>query len=726
MVDIIYNNDDRSEEYREKPLYYFDLDEKKSEPAILEWVRAQHKVSKRDELPFFENMEENLAVYLGRGKAMKSVLRPTTNGQLTPVRPGRRKFVRLKVHRLKSVIEILAAKYLSNKTSFFVTPRHVDDFSKEAKAKTAERVIETVFQERNIEHVKRKMVNDALILGEGYVRVFWDDQLGPVKSTKKVKVDIPEGSEEGVQEEASVSTRLGDVNVEALDPRFIIVQPKDSFRQAEWVIQIRYEMEETLKLQYPDKQDMIEKAEVTDEYLNTTSLCVEKPRGKVRVYRLWHRPTGELPNGRYIECTDTVILENHDIKEKSIVENKLFPIVQLTDTDIYGSPRGRANSVMEPGKELQLAIHNLWSILIRNLLKFPPMRIWPAEVDKKILEKGVANDVFLNSRTSVNPQLLYADPVSASLVNSIQELDSKLLQLAQINPALRGQGMSNTEVRSGTMLQVFQEEDNAAMLPMNDKINEAMLEIAHLVLAVAKDNYKDGEGRLIKLFGKRSRFLKKEFSVEELNSPVDIRILRQSAFAGTRAGKIAEIESIMALFPSDPASGQKPLLSRERVLDILEEGEPDAFYDDVTGIIDTAKKEIGDILEGRDVSPPTAQMELLPYYEAYIKAMQHPRIKDEIPQEDEFIANPDKNKPGYRMLRQTEEIEMILWEKAQDNPLLKEELMIKFPLFPTIYKPELTTSLNPFEAAQDQAIPLSPEELLPPGQEGEEPLPPVQ
>jgi len=700
--------------FRGEPLYIYDLDSPKVEKTLLDWVKAQYKVDKEELNSFYMNKEENIAMFLGRGKSMSTVARLTETNILYP---RKRSYIRLEVNQLKSIIENLTGQFVANKINMYVTPRHITDFTLEAKSKTSKKLIDTIFAERNVEHLKRRMIQDALSKGESFVRVFWDENLGDLKKKKKVKRDITPDAEVEVEEtdEVEIQERQGDVNFELLDSRFVFMQPANSYEESEWVGVVDFFMPEKLKIMYEDKREKLEPASDNDEYFNTTTYEMESRRGYVRRYRIWHRACREMPEGRYIECTDSVVLKNEKFEDKRLIEDQLFPVVNLYDYDLFGTPRGNAITIMEPGKPLQLALHNLWSMFLRNIASFPPKFVWPAGVDKKQVLNGSASNVFIEGKMDIPPQLLAADPVSASLVNGIDRLSDALSQLGSISPVLMGRGMANTEVRSGRMLDIFREEDKTSRISFKDKLDEAFIKIAKLVLAIAADRYKNAEGRLVKIFGRRNRFMKTDFSIEDIQIPVDIQITRGSAFPASQEGKVALLEKLMSLAPGDPATGQKPLVSRERMIDLFELAEPEAFYDDVTGSIDTAERDIERILQGEKVSPPNAQLELMTYYETLLRSTRHPSLKDMIPQDDEFekkyLSENQPKDAGFRIKKQILETEMLLFESAEDNPILKQKLQIDFPYFPTVYVPEPQFTVDPREIEQEPGIPMTPDEL---------------
>ena len=125
--------------FRSKPLYIYDMEDSQT---ILKWIRSQHKLDRQDFEEMYGRFDDNLAAFLGKGRSIRSVIQLTDDGYNAFSR--NRSYTRLKVNRLKNIVEILVSRYLANKTNFFVTPKQTDDFGQDAKAKTGKRLLKVL------------------------------------------------------------------------------------------------------------------------------------------------------------------------------------------------------------------------------------------------------------------------------------------------------------------------------------------------------------------------------------------------------------------------------------------------------------------------------------------------------------------------------------------------------------------------------------------------------
>ena len=98
---------------------------------------------------------------------------------------------------------------------------------------------------------------------------------------------------------------------------------------------------------------------------------------------------------------------------------------------------------------------------------------------------------------------------------------------------------------------------------------------------------------------------------------------------------------------------------------------------------------------------------------SYLRAAQHPDFKDEMPDPETFeqlMTSGEGEGAGFLLASQLNEIEMILWEKAQTNPMVLQELQLRFPFFPSIFTPEPDPVVDLNEMAQEEPLP----DMLPP------------
>ena len=693
---------DSNTSYEYLQLYTINLDNPLSERSIREFINGAFLENTKVRSDYFDNQINNLGQYLSLAAELKErddiVLTSTNN----LIRRDNRRFKRLRVNHLKDIIDNLVSRFSSKTTTFFMTPRHSAEFTGKVKAKLVRKLVDTVLYSRNFSSLLRRMVRDNYIYGESYIHVFWDDQLGELKQKDKgIRVPLKGDNGQPLKDESGKIVyinpllREGDVNMEVLDPTSVRVQPGNEFTRAEWVIIEKQIPIERLRHQYPEVAAKIKPTERL-EVFDTVSFEYIKSRNLVRVLHLYHRPTEELPKGREIIVTPDVILKNQDLSVNRLWGDLLFPVLQLTDVDIPNDPRGYAGSVMEVGKGLQLAINNLYNICLRNIAKFPPMRLWPeGGVNLSALKGQAPMDVSFNERRG-KPDFISLPPIHQEILMLIDRLTQRLMQVTNVLPISRGETIPNTESR--LMLDFFKEQENAQSVSMDSKIQEFLVGLAKVVLAFVLEFYDDSDKRMLKVFGKRQQYTLENFKLEDINIPVDIHIQRGVPFASTQQGRIGEISALLGMFPG--------IVSPQEAIDIFELGEPDKLYDSVTGAIDLAEANLEAILAGKTVKSPDGTIQLIPYYETLIKALQNQTIREILPE----IPDLGADDIGNKLLSHINTVEFILSSKAEANPLLKQMMLERFPTFPAVFTKDAIVSVDPTQAL-DPVIPELPSEL---------------
>ena len=150
----------------------------------------------------------------------------------------------------------------------------------------------------------------------------------------------------------------------------------------------------------------------------------------------------------------------------------------------------------------------------------------------------------------------------------------------------------------------------------------------------------------------------------------------------------------------------------------MEIGSPEKIYDSVTAALDTAEKQLFDIIAGKKVPSPSRYQDLLTYYDVYMREIQKVEIMQLLPE----IHDPGGKGIGNRILDQIAAIEKLLLEIIQekgDLPVFSPELGAtgvtltqiifgKYPSFPAVYKADPVQEIDPFEIENEAIVPQNP------------------
>lgn len=715
-----------SNDYLGRPLYSLDLDNSLSEKAILEFLNAHYKASSEnpEDVNRFYNQIEDLAFYTGFACPLgnSEVVIPTDAGATTAYRK-RKRFDRVAINDLKDIVDNLTSRFSIRKPNYIVYPKESFLADERGKARSAKKFLLSKAEDLKLSKLNAELISRCLIFGESYIEYFWDEDLGPFQiKDKEKRKEVTLVNENGEPElddndnpiKVNPWLKMGDTNARLWNPMDVITPREKDFDSCEWVILKEHVNIDKLRLRWPEQAEKIQETDNL-EYFDTCTMTFRSEKRKVLVYKLYHRPTRELPEGRLIIATPTAILFNQPYPHSSVLDQELFPVLQLKLVDVPGSERG-LRSIISLGKSLQLYVNNIINSQLRNIQFFPPIRVWEARsIDEDKLRFGVRTDITYNKRSNP-PQILSTEPVSQSALILVGQLRQMLKQLSNVLPISRGETIPNTESR--LMLDFFKDQELSQSLPFDDKVKKVLSDGARLLLSLAASEYGVSEAektrRRIRFFGNKNRLIQEDLDIDALTIPYDIELETLNSFSDTFQGRVQQITQLQQIVPG--------AMTPSKILDILEVSGSEEFLDAATAAVDLAQKEINDILDGRDVSPPQKYVDLIPYYEQYVRALQKPEIRDLLPDVyDPSINTTDlsgKQKIAQTLLDQITAVELLLLEAIENQEAqrivdergisaLRVEVMSRFPTFPMLYKSESAEVINPLDILE-QAIPTDP------------------
>lgn len=192
--------------------------------------------------------------------------------------------------------------------------------------------------------------------------------------------------------------------------------------------------------------------------------------------------------------------------------------------------------------------------------------------------------------------------------------------------------------------------------------------------------YTAEDGRMSRILGSNNTYLMHSFKKFDFNLIYDIRIENESVLSSSRAGRMADIVDLNTANQKDPLFGKKEMV-RILGLNLVE-----AFQDEVTYSIDTAKQCLDMMLNGEEAPAPEGTDGLIEFYGVFSRFVESPEYK--------FVVTPETKQTitGYIMA-----IEMLCYEKSVKNPRFAQEMGL-FPKFPMLFTPP------PMSAPQNPAL----------------------
>ncbi|MHC4105974.1 MAG: hypothetical protein ACYSR9_13615, partial [Planctomycetota bacterium] len=188
-------------------------------------------------------------------------------------------------------------------------------------------------------------------------------------------------------------------------------------------------------------------------------------------------------------------------------------------------------------------------------------------------------------------------------------------------------------------------------------------------LDTAAQFYEKDDERTLAIFGANQQWMITKLDPEHLSKPFTIRIQNSSALPESKAGRLQRIIELRKEFPG--------LLPDEEVLEMLELGTPNKFFDSATAAVRNAEAETDEILhEGKD-HPPEEWEYHIEHWEVHAKAIQQPSF------------NMVSKKNRKMMLDHIRAHEMFMLNLMVTNPVFQQRLaqLKQFPLLMSLPKP---------------------------------------
>lgn len=689
-----------------KPLYDIDYED---DDELLKWIDIQYnfRAVNSDELNRIDSQSTSLALFLNLVPDNKRLFSGSPSGNLSVFQ--RKQCMPVVEPMLNSIVTSWVSRLGDRKPQYFVFPKESDDPAEKGKAKTIKEVLEHQAQKNNHETMSSMALQHMFVFGEAYLEVFWDPDVGPLDPV--IQKDLEERGGEALEDlgDLAEGMRIGDVGSTLHDPRNVIVQPAKAYKDAEWVILMEVKPISQLRHEFPDLDKELQSKNGI-QLFRDFGLDVDIAAGHTILYKLYHRANKHMPKGRVIWAVPDAVLKNEDLPCPRLIKNQRFPVLQLTDTDIWGYSRGFAGTVMESIKTALIALNKLWLSALMNIAMNPPkLAVQEKSVDSSRLRTGERNLLYYK-RGYETPKLLVQEMVSQGHMLLMDKLRQRILNLANVEQI--HEGVSRPNVESADMLEIFNERELEKSQPKDIKYKRFLEDWAKLIIDFVADKYEDEEERTIQYFGRLNKRVRKKLKVDDLDIDVDVHVQSSTGRAKTLEGRVRTIQSILQLAPGS--------LTQAEIIDQLEIGSPEKAYDSITNAIDTAEEDIVNILSGKEVPSPKRYQDLLTYYGVYRRELQKAQIRDLLPE----VYEPGGKGVGNRFLDQVASIERLLMDilaEKGSQPIYSPEietvgitfsqiLFGRYPDFPAVFQPEPISPINPLEV-DDEGLPFEDPEI---------------
>lgn len=577
-------------------------------------------------------------------------------------------------------------------------------------ALVTKQVLETIDYQCRVKSIRRKVVRDAILFGEGFLMPFWNPNKGPEdkKATEELKKKPVERknrrgetitTEDGRKVYIEGPVRIGDVDYDKPNPWDIFLDPSTYEHTPQWAMRRRFLHNDFIRAKHPDKQSKIVDGPGVRFYNFNDMDWIGVKAYSVYV-EFYHRRTLEMPEGFYACFTLDCLCDygKSQYPEQGQCEFGDIPLVRLTGFDVAAELRGSPS--ISDIAALQHAYNQLTTIVRRN--------IWMGSAPKWMVPKGSVNIQGLINTPGVleytgplAPQLATFPTVGPEVFTFRDSIRQEMEQLSGVYGVSRGDPPPNT--RTAEQLAFYEEQQQARAAGPSAKYAEFVIEVYEKTLAIVSEYYDEADGRMRLILGEDREPMLRPYSIKTLSHPWNIRIQAGSSLSTSPTVRMNQLLQIRREFPE--------LLSAEQFADQTQFGQVDKVYDAARAAIMMAESENQDFAEGADVLPPEPYQEQEVHWKTHYKLIQSRAYQEW----------SDKKKAAFE--DHIHAHEFLMWELAEKNPAFMQKLLT-LPGYPAFFSMQDQEQAPPAPVVQppggEAAVPPGPAPML---EEQQVPLP---
>lgn len=642
----------------------FQFREDKTDEGTLNWLNDRfHKV--------YEGSFQRFVMYRRYLQMYKNVSDEVGDGLTktnTRYVPGSSKKPKMRDNLVWDLVDQKTAEISKSSSKVAFIPQSYFDQDDINNAKACKILCQSRMEEIKFDRIISKMDRIMFLMGHTIAEICWNEDIGPFNPNYEAKKKqyngkVPKISPEGIVLEGQYlkdeEMKLGDVDIKPILPYcFFPEETKKSIKECDYVETIEWKFRQEVEADYPKAKGKItENAHVMWD-MSASDLSV--PDNMVMVRTFWHKPTKHFPEGCKIVYCEDLILDWIDFP----YQDKELPFVEDKDIDCMDEFWGRPFIINI--EQFYRMNNSIWSGIARNhgVLNAPKYIYPEGTVDKQSLNNEFGAIAY---RGGVPPQVLqtnYVNRGEIDLSNLISQRAGKLGRLFDISRGNVPQGVTAAQA-----MRLLEDQQFQAMATTAENRKQRILDIYRKTVVRMAQYYSPNDQRMSRILGANNTYLMQSFKKFDFNLIYDIRIENDSVLSTSRAGRMADIVDLNTANQKDPLFGKKEMIK------ILGLNLVEAFQDEVTYSIDTAKQCLDMILNNETAPDPENTDGLVEFYGVFSRFVESPEYK--------FILQPETKQ---KIMDYIAAIEMLCYEKSVKNASFANEMAL-FNKFPMVFTP---------------------------------------
>lgn len=641
--------------------------------VVREWAEKVYNIELRRWRSYREVALKHLALYKGKFAPKVGQTAEASQAGLG-WRPN--KVAQVTVNHLQDLVTQRVSRATRNKPSVVIAPAN-SEYKDKLSAKLVRSWVDYELYANDFDECVMNTLTAAYVMGESYIATLWDPTKGELDPTwheaeeeaarlgTKPRIPVLDENQQPVLGDdgnplyIEEPTYVGDIAFQARTPLNTLVEVCGVFDKARYCIFEDLADIDELRALYPKYAANIQKDDPGRFWAGLSDAPPGALGNKVLVRTMYWRGDQFLKRGRFIKWVNGTILENKPLPDKFTD----LPLVRFTDIDIPNEQRGQ--SFFIHGKVLNAVINDLTSMARRNtfLMAHPK---WVVPRGSVIKKEALGNDVtIIEFNGAMAPKIETPPPMSTEVMSLRKELKQDMQTVLGVYDVSRGQVPPN--IRSALALQVLDEQEEQRANSGVQKHAKLIRDSIKKAIGLASAYYEKDDKRLIPIVGREQSFMLKEFDPASLTKNYDIRV---SSNTGLPSGKAARTQTLVELKTAFPN-----LVRDEMIVDMLQLGDTEKYYDATTAAVRAAEAENEAFLNDEDVEDPTNYENLIVHWNVHARTMQSRGFKVDLPEESR-----------QRMQLHQMATEYLLMKAARRNPAMALEIMT-LPGFPMFYEP---------------------------------------
>jgi hypothetical protein len=649
----------------------FQFRENKTKEGTLEWLNTRFQRVYQNSFPRFVMYRRYINMYKNVTEETGDSVTRTSNRYI----PGNSRKPAMKDNLVWDLVDQKTAEISKSSTKVSFIPQSYFDQGDINNAKACKILCQSRMEEIKFDRIMTKMDRIMFLMGHTIGEICWNPDVGPLNTAyvakkKQYKGKVPKTDENGIVIEGKYLSdddmRLGDVEIKPLLPYCCFPEEtKKSIKECDYFETIEWCFKEEVQADYPASKDKITENSHVMWDMSASDLSV--PENMVMVRTFWHKPTKHFPAGAKITYCEDCILDWIDFP----YEDKELPFIEDKDIECIDEFWGRPFIINI--EQFYRMNNSLWSGIARNhgVLNAPKYVYPEGSVDKQSLNNEFGSIAYRGAKAPEVLQHNYVNRGEVDLSALISTRAGKLARLFDISRGNVPQGVTAAQA-----MRLLEDQQYQAMAVTAENRKQRVLDIYKKTVLRMAQYYTTDDERMTRILGSNNSYLIKSFKEFDFSLINDIRIENDSVLSTSRAGRMADIVDLNTANQKDPLFGKKEMI-RILGLNLVE-----AFQDEVTYSIDTAKQCLDMLLHGELAPAPEGTDGLIEFYGVFSRFVESPEYK--------FIVRPDtkQNIMDYILA-----IEMLCYEKSVKNPAFAMELS-QFPKYPMLFTPPAVSAIQ--------------------------------